>query len=66
MLGCVAAVFMYYYLRGFAKSEGYFIFLVESIALIAFGVSWFTEGLDLKKEIVDESSEKRAPVRLNI
>ena len=51
MLGCVAAVGLYYATRGFAKSEGYFVFIAESIALIAFGVSWFTEGLDLKKEI---------------
>jgi hypothetical protein len=29
------------------------VFTVESIALMAFGVSWFTEGLDLKKEIAD-------------
>ena len=49
--GCVAAVCGYYIARGFAKSEGYFVFIAESIALIAFGVSWFTEGLDLKKEI---------------
>ncbi len=51
MLGCVAAVGLYYATRGFAKSEGCFVFIAESIALIAFGVSWFTEGLDLKKEI---------------
>ena len=52
MLGCVAAVGLYYATRGFAKSEGCFVFIAESIALIAFGVSWFTEGMDLKKEIV--------------
>jgi len=51
ILGCVAAVCLYKITRGFAKSEGYFVFIAESIALIAFGVSWFTEGLDLKKEI---------------
>lgn len=51
MLGCVAAVLLYFGARGFAKSEGSFIFIVESIALITFGISWFTEGLDLKKEI---------------
>lgn len=53
MFGCVIAVLAYYFSRDFAKSDGYFIFTVESIALIAFGVSWFTEGLDLKKEITD-------------
>jgi hypothetical protein len=53
MFGCVLAVLVYYFSRDFAKSEGYFVFVVESIALMAFGVSWFTEGLDLKKEISD-------------
>jgi hypothetical protein len=52
MLGCVLAVGLYYATRGFAKSEGCFVFIAESIALIAFGVSWFTEGLDLKNELV--------------
>ena len=52
MLGCVAAVGLYYAARGFAKSEGCFVFIAESIALIAFGISWFTEGMDLKKEII--------------
>ena len=51
MLGCVTATCMYYALRGFVKAEGYFVFITESIALIAFGISWFTEGLDLKKEL---------------
>lgn len=51
MLGCVIAVCLYYAFRGFAKSEGYFVFILESIALIAFGISWFTEGLDLKNEL---------------
>jgi hypothetical protein len=51
MLGCVIAVCLYYASRGFAKSEGYLVFILESIALIAFGISWFTEGLDLKNEL---------------
>jgi len=51
MLTCLLAVFLYYYVRGFAKSEGCFVFIVESIALMSFGISWFTEGLDLKREI---------------
>ena len=58
MLSCVMAVFLYYVLRGFANSEGYFVFAAESIALIAFGISWFTEGLDLKKELVIEEGHK--------
>ncbi len=52
ILGCIIATGLYYAIRDFAKPEGCFVFIVESIALIAFGVSWFTEGLDLKREIV--------------
>ena len=51
MLGCVIAVILYYAMRGFVKSEGHFVFILETIALIAFGISWFTEGLDLKNEL---------------
>ena len=51
MLGCIIAVCTYYAFRGFAKSEGYFVFITESIALIAFGISWFTEGLDQTNEL---------------
>jgi len=51
MLGCIIATFLYLFTRGFTKPEGYFIFIAESTALIAFGLSWFTEGLDLKREI---------------
>lgn len=51
ILGSVLATAGYFLARGFAKSEGCFVFIAESIALIAFGVSWFTEGLDLKQEI---------------
>ena len=51
MLSSMAAVLVYFFSRGFAKSDGCFVFIMEAIALMAFGVSWFTEGLDLKKEI---------------
>lgn len=51
ILSCVMAVGLYYATRGFAKSEGCFVFIAESIALIAFGISWYTEGVDLKREI---------------
>jgi len=51
MLGCVFAVSLYYTTRGFAKSQGCFVFIAESVALISFGISWFTEGMDLKREI---------------
>ena len=51
MLACVIAVCLYYLTRGFAKSEGCFVFIAEFTALVAFGVSWLTEGFDLKQEI---------------
>ena len=51
IIGCVISVALYYYLRDFTKSAGNFVLIAESIALIAFGVSWFTEGLDIKKEV---------------
>lgn len=59
ILCCVIAVCLYYVTRGFAKSEGCFVFIAESIALIAFGVSWFTEGMDLKREISSEQSRQK-------
>jgi hypothetical protein len=31
--------------------ETSFLLVAEAIALIAFGVSWLTEGLDLKREL---------------
>ena len=52
ILACVIAVCLYYLTRGFAKSEGCFVFLAEFAALVAFGVSWLTEGFDLKQEIL--------------
>ena len=51
MFLCVMSTIGYYYSNDFDIPQGYFVFLTESIALIAFGVSWFTEGLDLEKEV---------------
>ena len=65
ILGCVIAVGLYYGTRGFAKSEGCFVFITESIALIAFGVSWFTEGLDLKREITPEEDRQNMGRRIS-
>jgi len=51
MVGCVIATAVYYasiYVEG---SETCFVFVAESLALVAFGVSWLTEGSDLKLEI---------------
>jgi hypothetical protein len=51
MIGCVLAIVLY---NAFFRIEGMetcFVFVAETVALITFGVSWLTEGLDLKKEI---------------
>jgi hypothetical protein len=51
MIACVVAIALYY---GFFRVEGRdicVVFVAETVALIAFGVSWLTEGFDLKKEI---------------
>jgi len=51
MIACVISIVLYY---AFIRVEGKdtcVVFVAESVALVAFGVSWLTEGLDLKKEI---------------
>ena len=51
MIACVIAIALYY---AFIRVEGRdtcVVFVAETVALVAFGVSWLTEGLDLKKEI---------------
>jgi hypothetical protein len=52
MIACVGAIALYY---AFFRVEGRdtcVVFVAETVALVAFGVSWLTEGLDLKREIV--------------
>jgi hypothetical protein len=51
MITCVFAIALY---NTFFRIEGVetcFVFVAETVALVTFGVSWLTEGLDLKKEI---------------
>jgi hypothetical protein len=52
MLFCVIATFLFYNYINFGQPQSPFVFVTESIALIAFGVAWFTEGLDLEIEII--------------
>lgn len=52
MLTCVIAAGIYLVLSQVKGLESNFFFFAESVALIAFGVSWLTEGLDLKQEIL--------------
>jgi hypothetical protein len=51
MVACVVAIVLYYAFIRVEGTETIFVFVAETIALVAFGVSWLTEGLDLKKEI---------------
>jgi hypothetical protein len=51
MIACVAAIVLYY---AFFRVEGRdmcVVFMAETVALVAFGVSWLTEGLDIKRAI---------------
>jgi hypothetical protein len=49
MIACIIAIALYFAL--FHDEESSFVFVAETAALIAFGVSWLTEGLDLKYEL---------------
>jgi len=51
MIACVAAIILYYAFFRVEGKETCFVFAAETVALVAFGVSWFTEGLDLENEI---------------
>jgi hypothetical protein len=51
IIACIFAIVLYY---AFFRTDGVetcFVFVAETVALVAFGVSWLTEGLDLKREI---------------
>jgi hypothetical protein len=43
MVGCLAGLIIYYLLPHAGK-KSVFVFVVESVALIAFGLSWLTKG----------------------
>ncbi|UCB44556.1 MAG: hypothetical protein JSV25_10065 [Spirochaetota bacterium] len=51
MIACVIAIALYFSFIRVEGSETCFVFVAETVALVFFGVSWLTEGLDLKKEI---------------
>ena len=44
MIACLIAIAIYYNFIHDGNSESFFVFLSETIALIAFGVSWLTKG----------------------
>jgi hypothetical protein len=51
MIACVIAIGLYF---AFFRIEGKdicVVFVAETVALVAFGASWLTEGLDLKREM---------------
>jgi hypothetical protein len=51
MIACVLAIILYYAFFRVEGKETCFVFVAETVALVAFGVSWFTEGLDLEQVI---------------
>ena len=51
MIACVIAIVLYYAFFRVEGKETCVVFVAETVALVAFGVSWLTEGLDMKKEI---------------
>jgi hypothetical protein len=51
MIACVAAIGLYYAFYRVEGRDTCFVFVAETVALVAFGTSWLTEGLDLKREI---------------
>jgi hypothetical protein len=51
MIACVLTIIIYHAFFRVEGKETCLVFTAETIALVAFGLSWFTEGLDLKKEI---------------
>ena len=51
MISCVIAIALYYAFFRVEGKDTCVVFVAETVALVAFGVSWLTEGLDLKKEI---------------
>jgi hypothetical protein len=51
MIACVVAIALYYAFFRVEGRETCVVFVGETVALVAFGVSWLTEGFDLKKEV---------------
>ena len=58
MLFCIVSIIFYFvYLRKIIGEDTCYVFVAESAALVSFGVSWLTEGIDLQREI-SEDTEK--------
>ena len=51
IIACDIAIGIYYAFYCVEEARTCFVFLVESVVLIAFGLSWLTEGADLNLEI---------------
>lgn len=60
MLACIAAIFIYFTVfRRIIGGETCYIFVAETVALVSFGASWLTEGIDLKREISRVPGEEK-------
>lgn len=60
MLVCLVAIAVYFQLHNFRYSGSGFVFWTETIALIAFGISWLTKGGTI---LPDESRSTSARLR---
>jgi hypothetical protein len=66
MLACVVSMVIYIGLIRREGPETCFVFIAETVALVAFGLSWLTEGFEMERELVDDPSHAPAVVsRMN-
>ena len=54
MIACLIAIFIYFNFIHIDKSKSSFVFWAETLALIAFGVSWLTKGGTLYPDKVNK------------
>ncbi len=53
MAACVIALVLYFLFFRVDGKRTCYAFVAETVALTAFGVSWLTEGMDLRKEVFE-------------
>lgn len=59
MITCLIAIFIYFNFVQTENSKSSFVFWGETIALIAFGISWLTKGGTLYPDKANSNSEKK-------
>ena len=53
MAGCLVSIVVYFLIIGMKESDSSFVYWAETVALIAFGVSWLTKGETLFPDQAD-------------